>query len=210
MSLRSYHGSSIDPNTPFLAPTITMRPGQTVRISLANNLYEMKDGKRLPTEKCKTPEGGVNVPHCFNETSLHAHGLWVSPAGNSDNVLISINPGVTFDYEYNVPSDHTAGTFWYHPHKHGSTALQVSSGMVGALIIKDDRAPTATTPGDIDVLLQDAQGRGLPRQGADVPAGAVRLLRRRRVRSRRRPDRPASPGSARPARPARFATTPSS
>lgn len=160
--LRSYRGSSIDPNTPFLAPTITMRPGQTVRISLANNLFETKDGKRVPAEKCKTPDGGVNVPHCFNETNLHAHGLWVSPSGNSDNVLISINPGVTFDYEYNVPSDHPAGTFWYHPHKHGSTALQVSSGMDGALIIKDDRVPTATTPGDIDVLLQDAQGQAFP------------------------------------------------
>ena len=160
--LRSYHGSSIDPNTPFLAPTITMRPGQTVRISLANNLFETKDGKRLPAEKCTMPEGGVNIPHCFNETNLHAHGLWVSPSGNSDNVLISINPGVTFEYEYNVPSDHAAGTFWYHPHKHGSTALQVSSGMDGALIIKDDRAPTATTPGDIDVLLQDAQGQAFP------------------------------------------------
>jgi len=160
--LRSYHGSSIDPATPFLAPTITMRPGQAVRISLANNLFETKDGKRLPAEKCTTPPDGVNIPHCFNETNLHSHGLWVSPAGNSDNVLISINPGVTFEYEYNVPSDHPAGTFWYHPHKHGSTALQVSSGMAGALILKDDRAPTATTPGDIDVLLQDAQGQAFP------------------------------------------------
>ena len=162
VKLRSYHGSSVDPNTPFLAPTITMRPGQTVRISLANNLFETKDGKPVPPEKCKMPEGGVNVPHCFNETNLHAHGLWVSPSGNSDNVLISINPGVTFEYEYNVPSDHPAGTFWYHPHKHGSTALQVSSGMDGALIIKDDRAPTATTPGDIDVLLQDDKGQAFP------------------------------------------------
>jgi L-ascorbate oxidase len=160
--LRSYRGSTVDPATPFLAPTITMRPGQTVRVSLANNLFETKDGKRLPPVKCKTPDGGVNVPHCFNETNLHAHGLWVSPSGNSDNVLIAINPGVTFEYEYNVPSDHAAGTFWYHPHKHGSTALQVSSGMTGALIIKDDRVPTATTPGDIDILLQDAQGVAFP------------------------------------------------
>jgi len=34
--------------------------------------------------------------------------------------------------------------------------------MAGALIIKDDRAPTADTAGDIDVLLQDAQGKALP------------------------------------------------
>lgn len=158
--LRSYRGAQVDPKTPFLAPTITMRPGQTVRISLANQLFDLgPDGKPLPPKPCVHDD--VNVPHCFNETNLHSHGLWVSPTGNSDNVLISINPGVTFDYEYNVPADHPAGTFWYHPHKHGSTALQVSSGMDGALIIKDDRVPTAVTPGDIDILLTDADNRAI-------------------------------------------------
>lgn len=158
--LRSYHGRGVDPATPYLAPTITMRPGQTVRIKLANALDKDADGKPIPRVKCTSPN--INEPHCFNDTNLHAHGLWVSPTGNSDNVLISINPGVTFDYEYNVPSDHPAGTFWYHPHKHGSTALQVSSGMDGALIIKDDRVPAATTPGDIDILLVDGAGKPVP------------------------------------------------
>lgn len=158
--LRAYRGAQVDPKTPFLAPTISMRPGQTVRISLANELYdEGPDGKPLPPAPC--PHGDVNVPHCFNQTNLHSHGLWVSPTGNSDNVLISINPGVTFDYEYNIPDDHPAGTFWYHPHKHGSTALQVSSGMDGALIVKDDRVPTLTTPGDIDILLTEADNRAI-------------------------------------------------
>lgn len=158
--LRAYRGSQVDPKTPFLAPTITMRPGQTVRISLANDLFDLDpNGKPLPPKPCEHTD--INTPHCFNETNLHSHGLWVSPTGNSDNVLISINPGVTFEYEYNVPADHPAGTFWYHPHKHGSTALQVSSGMDGALIVKDDRVPTATTPGDIDILLTDANNRAI-------------------------------------------------
>lgn len=158
--LRSYRGAQVDPKTPFLAPTITMRPGQTVRISLDNELLDLgPDGKPLPPQPCVHTD--VNVPHCFNQTNLHSHGLWVSPTGNSDNVLISINPGVIFDYEYNVPPDHPAGTFWYHPHKHGSTALQVSSGMDGALIIRGDRPPTAVTPGDIDILLTDADNRAI-------------------------------------------------
>ena len=66
----------------------------------------------------------------------------MNPAGNGDNVLLSINPGVSFQYEYNNAPDHPAGTFWYHPHRHGSTALQVSSGMAGALIVRGDRPPT--------------------------------------------------------------------
>jgi FtsP/CotA-like multicopper oxidase with cupredoxin domain len=85
---------------------------------------------------------------------MHTHGLWINPAGNSDNVLISINPGVDFQYEYNVPTDHPAGTFWYHPHRHGSTAIQVASGMAGALIIQGNRQPSENKNGDIDTLLQ--------------------------------------------------------
>jgi hypothetical protein len=34
--------------------------------------------------------GKPNIPHCFNQTNLHSHGLWVSPAGSSDNVLVNI------------------------------------------------------------------------------------------------------------------------
>ena len=30
----------------------------------------------------------TETPHCFNGTNLHSHGLWVSPTGNSDNVLL--------------------------------------------------------------------------------------------------------------------------
>ncbi len=157
--LRAYHGSAIDPAVPFLAPTITMRPGQTVRIRLEND---------LPHEPGCDIGVPMNTPHCFNTTNLHSHGLWVSPTGNSDNVLLSINPGVAFEYEYNLPSDHAAGTFWYHPHHHGSTALQVSSGMDGALIIKDDRRPTlapdgeVATPGDVDILMNDGAGHAFP------------------------------------------------
>lgn len=144
--LRSYQGSSVNPNNPFISPMLQIKPGDTIRLSLNN---------KLPADPtCIKPPGGVNTPHCFNGTNLHTHGLWVNPAGNGDNVLLSINPGVSFQYEYNVPSDHPAGTFWYHTHRHGSTALQVASGMAGALIIRGNRPPTPGGTGDIDTLLK--------------------------------------------------------
>ncbi|MCG5244031.1 multicopper oxidase family protein [Azospirillum doebereinerae] len=159
VKLRAYQGTMVDPAVPFLAPTITMKPDQTARITLNNRLE--------PEPGCERNILSVNVPHCFNTTNLHSHGLWVSPTGNSDNVMITIKPGVSFQYEYNVPNDHPAGTFWYHPHNHGSTALQVSSGMAGALIIKDERKPFVTgegrkVPGDIDILLKDSKGEAFP------------------------------------------------
>jgi L-ascorbate oxidase len=148
--LRSYvaDGAPTNPTAPFVAPTLVAKPGQTIRVGLNNRL--------TPEPGCKPPD--INIPHCFNSTNLHSHGLWVSPAGNSDNVLITIRPKVSFEYEYNIPATHPAGTFWYHPHLHGSTALQVASGMAGALIVRGERAPTPQRNGDVDTLLRDHAG----------------------------------------------------
>ena len=146
VKLRSYVGDGVKPETPFVGPLIDMYPGQTVRMTLHN---------KLPDDTtCPFSGGSINIPHCFNGTNMHTHGLWINPSGNSDNVLISVNPGVDFQYEYNIPPDHPAGTFWYHSHRHGSTALQVSSGMVGALIIRGTRPPTQSANGDLDTLLK--------------------------------------------------------
>lgn len=38
---------------------------------------------------------------------------------------------------YTLPCDHAGGTFWYHPHHHGSTSLQMGGGAMGALIVED-------------------------------------------------------------------------
>ncbi|HEY6814235.1 MAG TPA: multicopper oxidase domain-containing protein [Croceibacterium sp.] len=154
--LRSYNGTDVSPTAPYVSPTIEIRPGETIRVNLNN---------KLPADpSCTADSHSPDTPHCFNGTNLHTHGLWVNPSGNGDNVLLSINPGVQFQYEYNVPGDHPSGTFWYHTHRHGSTALQVSSGMAGALIIRGDRKPTTERHGDIDTLIADAPERVLVMQ----------------------------------------------
>ena len=151
VKLRSYQGRGVNPDAPFVGPQIEVYPGQTVRMTLHNE---------LPADStCPVRGGSANVPHCFNGTNLHTHGLWINPSGNSDNVLISVNPGVQFQYEYNIPPDHPAGTFWYHSHRHGSTALQVSSGMAGALVVRGTRPPTPSANGDIDTLLRPISGQ---------------------------------------------------
>lgn len=143
VELRGFRGAGIEDGA-FVAPEIRVRPGQRLRIGIDN---------QLPA----CPEGAGAAP-CYNDTNLHTHGLWVSPAGNSDNVMITIRPGERFQYEFDIPADHSAGTFWYHPHQHGNGNVQVGSGMAGPLIVTGDRAPTLTTPGDIDILLRDDRG----------------------------------------------------
>lgn len=151
--LRSYTGNGVDPEAPFVSPTIEAIPGDTVRLTLDNQLPA---GAQPGDPGCTASGTMPDVPHCFNGTNMHTHGLWVSPTGNGDNVLLSINPQTQFTYEYNIPSDHPSGTFWYHTHRHGSTALQVSSGMAGALIIRGNRLPTPSAHGDLDTLIPAA------------------------------------------------------
>jgi L-ascorbate oxidase len=123
--LRSYNGGLV-------GPTIRVKPGDSLNLKLINELP-------VNDPSCPSTPVDHNTPNCFNSTNLHTHGFHVSPAGNSDNVLIEVPPGSTFDYKFVLPKDHPAGTYWYHSHRHGSTALQVSSGMVGALIVEGDR-----------------------------------------------------------------------
>jgi L-ascorbate oxidase len=145
VELRSYRGEGVTDGS-FVGPTLRARPGDTLRLRLDN---------RIPG--CGPAE---TTPHgCSNDTNIHTHGLWVSPAGNSDNVMLSIAPGTSFQYEFAIPAEHPAGTFWFHAHRHGNTTHQLSSGMAGALIVEGNRRPAADGPGDIDILLRDADGR---------------------------------------------------
>lgn len=144
VNLRSYVGTDIDPNAPYVAPTIEVKPGETIRIDLDNQLGVSERCLKIAEE-----ESFPDLPQHFNSTNIHSHGFWISPDGHSDNVLKSIEPGTKDYYQYDLPAEHPAGTFWYHPHRHESTASQVSSGMVGALIVRGDRLPSKTTTGDI-------------------------------------------------------------
>lgn len=121
--LRSYEGTSP-------GPTLRVSPGDTLKIEITNN---------LPPNRDEAP-ANTDHPHQFNTTNLHAHGTHVSPGGISDNVLRAMEPGGTYSVEIDFPGDHTRGTYWYHPHQHGSADIQVVSGMVGALIVEGDFA----------------------------------------------------------------------
>ena len=99
-------------------PTLRLVPGDRLQVRLRNSLDD--------------------------PTNLHVHGLHVSPVGNGDNPFLTINPGETFDYEYQLPAEHPTGTFWYHPHLHGMVADQIFGGLYGAIIVEEaSPAPVA-------------------------------------------------------------------
>jgi len=120
-------------NGSYVPPTLRVHPGDVVRLHLVNALD--------------------------NETNLHAHGMSVSPAGNSDNVFLHVPPGGAQDYEIRIPSNHAPGLYWYHPHPHGHSDDQVRNGMSGALIVEgllDPFAELRDVPEHV-LLLKDVQ-----------------------------------------------------
>lgn len=97
-------------------PTIRTAPGERLSLVLRNSLeHDAVPLSDLPTNTFKA----------FNTTTLHTHGLHVSPRAPADDVFAMVAPGEESHYEYHIPVEHMGGTFWYHPHMHGASMMQV-------------------------------------------------------------------------------------
>jgi FtsP/CotA-like multicopper oxidase with cupredoxin domain len=138
-------------------PTLRLQPGDTLDMLLVND---------LPPNPLQQRMGGF--PHDPSTTNLHTHGLTVSPQGNADNVLREMVPGTVNPVQIKIPDDHQTGTFWYHPHKHGSVSYQLFGGMAGMLIVEGgpgtlDYVPAVKAAREVVMVLQvirtDANGQ---------------------------------------------------
>lgn len=133
--------STVFDTTAFPGPTFEVQPGDSVRILLVNSLTG-----GAPNDRCQAyPASSDTVPQpdtmqgCFhgpNYTNIHYHGFHVTPDSTGDDVLLQIAPGTRYQYAFGIPWNQSPGTHWYHPHKHGSVALQVLNGMSGAFIVR--------------------------------------------------------------------------
>jgi len=107
-------------------PTIRVKPGQTMEISLVNCLEDPvgHDGPAAHN-MYKTP----------NVTNLHLHGMHISGMAPGDDILAKTPPRSVYHYTYVIDENHMPGMAWYHPHHHGATALQTSQGAAGMLLV---------------------------------------------------------------------------
>ncbi len=126
----SYNGASV------LGPTLLLRTGDSVAISVTNELDEI--------------------------TTTHWHGADV-PAEADGGPHSLIEPGKTWVADFDVIQP--AATLWYHPHAHGSTAEHVYRGAAGLIIIEDDSPAAVALPAtygvdDIPVIIQDRDFTG--------------------------------------------------
>lgn len=113
----------------YLGPIFRVRQGQHIRIHFVNEL----------------PEASI----------IHWHGL-ILPEAMDAHPHYAIGSGETYTYDFEVVNQ--AGTYWYHPHPHGSTATQVYNGLAGLFIVADEEEDAIGLPAgdyDIPLVIQD-------------------------------------------------------
>ena len=113
----------------YLGPTIRVRRGQKVRVTLIN---------QLPTE-----------------TIIHWHGQHI-PEEMDGHPRYAVPSDGQYVYEFTVQN--RAGTYWYHPHPHQQTGGQAYYGLAGLLIIHDEEEAQFDLPAsayDLPLVIQD-------------------------------------------------------
>ncbi|KAH7410864.1 Cupredoxin, partial [Cadophora sp. MPI-SDFR-AT-0126] len=114
-------------NGQFPCPPLEANMGDTIKITLTNNLVNQS-------------------------TAIHFHGIFQNGTAYSDGPAMvtqcPIQPGATFVYEFKVQQP---GTYWYHSHIGG----QYIDGLRGPLIINDVNAPYRGIDTEYTLTLSD-------------------------------------------------------
>ena len=109
-------------NGPYLGPTLMAKKREHVSFTLKNSLPEM--------------------------TTVHWHGMKL-PAKADGGPHLPIEPGGTWDPEWNI--EQPAASVWYHPHPHERTALHAYRGLAGLFVLSDEVAENLDVPSDYGV-----------------------------------------------------------
>ncbi|HTX14764.1 MAG TPA: multicopper oxidase domain-containing protein [Candidatus Baltobacteraceae bacterium] len=135
------------------SPNLRLKPGDLLILHLKDDLQDTNVAAaqsnaamraEMHAEKSGDPCAGG--PMTATSTNLHFHGLTVPPVCHQDDVLKTlINPkDPPFEYRFRIPQNEPPGLYWYHPHVHGFTKVQVLGGASGALIVEGiERADNA-------------------------------------------------------------------
>ena len=125
------------------SPTLRLNPGDLLILNLKNDLVALLAGAAPPDHRQMHADGRHSANPCTSvlmtatSTNLHFHGLTIPPTCHEDDVLkTSIQPGdPPFQYRFRIPENEPPGLYWYHPHIHGFTKVQVLGGASGAIIV---------------------------------------------------------------------------
>ena len=127
------------------SPTLRLNPGDLLILTLKNDLKSPEHAAPTATVSSHSHNSAEkNANPCtsgtmtLTSTNLHFHGLTIPAVCHQDEVLkTSIQPGDSpFEYRFRIPDNEPPGLYWYHPHIHGFSKIQVLGGLSGAMIIE--------------------------------------------------------------------------
>jgi FtsP/CotA-like multicopper oxidase with cupredoxin domain len=122
------------------SPNLRVNPGDLLILNLENELMDPtgKAGLHHAHGDTRNSDPCTSGSMTATSTNLHFHGLTIPPVCHQDDVLnTSIQPGdQPFQYRFRIPENEPPGLYWYHPHIHGFSKVQVLGGASGALIVE--------------------------------------------------------------------------
>lgn len=154
---------------------------------------EMKDSTKQFFNGVNTATGGINGnfwgPTLFfnkgdtvhmhvhnmmmDTTTLHWHGMHL-PALMDGGPHQTVAPGETWNSYWKVTN--SAATYWFHPHLHMMTEEQVTKGLGGLIIVRDQTESALNLPrtygvDDIPLVVTDRRFNATTKQFEIVPYG---------------------------------------
>ena len=117
------------------APNLRLKSGDLLMLTLKNNLPASEQAHHAGMHSRILP--CTNSSLAADTTNLHFHGLVIAPSCHQDDTLnTAVRPSDSYEYKFKIPTDQPPGVYWYHPHIHGFTKVQVLGGASGALIVE--------------------------------------------------------------------------
>ncbi len=145
----SHAPHTVEVNLTAGAAKLALLPGSSANVYAYNGM--------VPGPTLEASEGDHVIIHFKNNlpeaTTVHWHGLHI-PADQDGSPLYPIQPGKSHDYVFTIPYG-TAGTYWYHPHPHQKTGVQVAEGLYGGIVIRSATDPLPKSLPEKILILSD-------------------------------------------------------
>lgn len=153
-------------------PVIRVRRGERFALRIVNDVTTASKGERvsstaitpcmpmaMPVVPAVRYTGYLNhtiddryMPMSPIDSNIHLHGFR-GPAAQEDVFLSTLStPMHACEYRITIPRAQPPGTYFYHPHVHGASFLQVAGGLAGAWIVEPDTAELARSAEHVIVL----------------------------------------------------------
>lgn len=166
-----------------IGPTLRAKPGDTVIVTLINNLEPGSDldhelySYTHDRQEATNNDANMTIVYnrldsignilnppiaptcpCYyhwgaNYQNIHFHGAGFDP--NIEMLHDALDGGKRKTYTFKIPKDQPPGFFWYHNHLHGTAVPSYLSGLYGIFVI-DQKGENLEKPTSITDLYSDA------------------------------------------------------